>query len=61
LRPRILKTHGITVPYDLGPAGAADVPDVLDAAIAAWSADRIARGVQASFPAGAQRIGAIWR
>jgi predicted RNase H-like nuclease len=61
LRPRILASHGITIPGDLGPVGAVDVPDVLDASIAAWSADRIARGVAKSFPAGAQRIGAIWR
>lgn len=61
LRLRILDSQGITVPRDLGPAGAAEVPDVLDAAIAAWSADRIARGVALSFPSGAQRIGAIWR
>jgi predicted RNase H-like nuclease len=61
LRPRILELHGITVPEDLGPAGAADVPDVLDAVIAAWSADRIARGEGQSFPVGAERTGAIWR
>jgi len=61
LRPRILEAHGITVPGDLGPAGAVDVPDVLDASIAAWSADRIAWGTAESFPAAAERIGAIWR
>jgi predicted RNase H-like nuclease len=61
LRPLVLAHHGITIPEDLGTAGAADVPDVLDAAIAAWSADRIARGVARSFPADAERIGAIWR
>jgi predicted RNase H-like nuclease len=61
LRPRILASHGISLPGDLGPAGAADIPDVLDAAIAAWSADRIARGVALSFPSRNQRIGAIWR
>jgi predicted RNase H-like nuclease len=61
LRSRIVASCGITVPADLGLAGAVDVPDVLDAAIAAWSADRIARGAGVSFPAGAERIGAIWR
>jgi predicted RNase H-like nuclease len=61
LRPRILESHGITIPGDLGPAGAVDVPDALDASIAAWSADRIAWGSAQSFPAGAERIGAIWR
>ena len=61
LRPRILESHGITIPGDLGSAGAVDVPDVLDASIAAWSANRIAQGTAKSFPAGAKRIGAIWR
>ena len=61
LRPRILESHGIVVPGDLGPAGAVDVPDVLDASIAAWSAARIARGVAESFPVAAERMGAIWR
>lgn len=61
LRPRILGSHGIIIPGDLGPAGAVDVPDVLDASIAAWSADRIARGAAEPFPAGGERIGAIWR
>ncbi len=59
LRPRILESHGIDVPGDLGTAVAVDVPDVLDASIAAWSTDRIARGVAESFPTAAQRIGAI--
>jgi len=61
LRLRILEGQGVTVPQDLGPAGAAEIADVLDAAIAAWSADRIARGVALSFPSDALRIGAIWR
>jgi hypothetical protein len=42
------------------PAGAADVPDELDAAIAACSAVRIARGEGQSFPVGAERTGALW-
>ncbi len=61
LRRRILESHGIALPDDLGPAGQADVPDVLDATIAAWSAHRIGSGVRESLPAGAERIGAIWR
>lgn len=61
LRLRILESRGITVPGELGPAGVADIPDVLDAAIAAWSADRIAHDVALSFPSDAQRMGAIWR
>lgn len=61
LRPRILESLGITIPRDLGPAGAVDVPVVLDASIAAWPAHRIAEGAAGSFPAGADCIGAIWR
>ena len=61
LRRGILEREGIVLPADLGPGGAADVADVLDAAIAAWSATRIAAGESQSLPAGSQRIGAIWR
>jgi predicted RNase H-like nuclease len=61
LRRGILEDHGIVLPADLGPGGAADVADVMDASIAAWSATRIAEGRSLSFPAGSQRIGAIWR
>jgi predicted RNase H-like nuclease len=42
---------GIVVPVDLGPAGrVAGVDDVLDAAVAAWSAQRIARGEARCLP-----------
>jgi predicted RNase H-like nuclease len=61
LRRRILKLEGIVLPDDLGPGGAADVSDVLDAAISALSAWRIASGERESLPPNAQRIGAIWR
>ncbi len=61
LRRQILETHGIVIPDDLGPAGKAGVADVLDAAIAAWSADRIAAGRAERLPPGQGRIGAIWR
>ncbi len=61
LRRGILEREGIVLPADLGPGGAADVADVLDAAIAAWSATRIAAGEGRALPAGSQRIGAIWR
>lgn len=53
LRRRLLEREGIRVPDDLGPAGAAAPDDVLDAAAAAWSAARIARGQAASLPASA--------
>ena len=60
LRRRILHDHGIVIGDDIGEAGAAGVTDVLDAAIGAWSAGRIASGHGQSFPDGADRIGAIW-
>jgi predicted RNase H-like nuclease len=60
LRRRILQDHGIVIGDDTGKAGAAGVADVLDAAIAAWSAGRIASGQGRSLPDGADRIGAIW-
>lgn len=44
-RRRLLADNGIALPDDLGAAGAvARVDDVLDAAAAAWSALRVARG-----------------
>ena len=61
LRRGILEAQGVVLSEDLGPGGAADVADVLDAAIAAWSAERIAGGRGRSSPEDAQRIGAIWR
>lgn len=61
LRCSILKQHGIVLPDDLRGAGAAGVADVLDAAIAAWSAARIAAGTAKAMPKGASRVGAIWR
>ncbi len=60
LRRSILREQGILIPDDLDVAGAAGVTDVLDAAIAAWSAARIARGEGESLPPAASRIGAIW-
>ena len=61
LRRAILEREGVVLPADLGPGGAADIADVLDAAVAAWSARRIAVGESQSLPTGSQRIGAIWR
>jgi predicted RNase H-like nuclease len=44
-RRRLLADAGIELPDDLGPAGAgAAVDDVLDAAVAAWTARRVAHG-----------------
>ncbi len=60
-RRRILAAQGIRLPEDLGPAGAAGVADLLDAAIVAWSAHRIATGQGQSLPSGSRRVGGIWR
>jgi predicted RNase H-like nuclease len=50
-RRTLLERAGIVVPADLGPAGRlAGADDVLDAAVAAWSAQRIAAGTARSLP-----------
>lgn len=50
-RRALLEQAGIVVPADLGSAGRmAGVDDVLDAAVAAWSAQRIAAGIARSLP-----------
>jgi predicted RNase H-like nuclease len=52
-RRRSLEQAGIPVPSDLGPvSGVAGVgpDDVLDAAVVAWSARRVAAGAARSFP-----------
>jgi predicted RNase H-like nuclease len=61
LRRRILADHGIVLPDDLGETGAAGIADLLDAAIAAWSAARIAGGKAEAMPDRTSRVGAIWR
>jgi predicted RNase H-like nuclease len=43
-RLRLLANAGITIPDDLGPVGSIPPDDIIDAAAAAWSADRIANG-----------------
>ncbi|WP_239648742.1 DUF429 domain-containing protein [Nocardiopsis chromatogenes] len=49
-RVRLLADQGIAILGDLGDAGSVPVDDVLDAAAAAWSAGRIARGAAGSLP-----------
>ncbi len=49
-RRDLLAAEGIVLPSDLGDAGRAAVDDVLDAAAAAWTANRIARGDAATLP-----------
>jgi predicted RNase H-like nuclease len=57
----VLAAAGIVVPTDIGEAGRAGADDVLDAAAAAWSAGRIARGEARCFPHGAAPgAPAIW-
>lgn len=43
-RLRLLANAGVTIPDDLGPVGSIPPDDIIDAAEAAWSADRIANG-----------------
>jgi predicted RNase H-like nuclease len=50
-RWRLLAGAGIAIPDDLGPAGrGAGVDDVLDAAVAAWTARRLADGTAHCLP-----------
>jgi predicted RNase H-like nuclease len=46
----LLAGAGVHLPADLGPAAVVPVDDVLDAAVAAWSARRYLRGEAVSFP-----------
>lgn len=50
LRQGLLAAAGIELPADLGPASAVAPDDVLDAAAAAWSAQRYALGEAQSLP-----------
>lgn len=62
-RIELLRRHGIEL-TDLGPAASAPLDDVLDAAAAAWSAQRIAAGTAGTLPDPPEVIGghpvAIW-
>jgi predicted RNase H-like nuclease len=65
LRRLLLAQHDIVLPDDLGEAGLAPVDDVLDAAAAAWTADRLARGKAVSIPEPPEEVedgrqAAIW-
>lgn len=64
LRTALLAGAGIDMPSDLGAAGRVPADDVLDAAIAAWSAHRIATGKAVSLPDPPEMIrgipAAIW-
>ncbi|MGH8895916.1 MAG: DUF429 domain-containing protein [Egibacteraceae bacterium] len=60
----LLRSAGIRLPSDLARTGRARADDVLDAAVAAWTARRIADGTAKSLPHPPERIGdrqaAIW-
>ncbi|HJX48761.1 MAG TPA: DUF429 domain-containing protein [Gaiellaceae bacterium] len=62
-RIELLRTHGIDL-TDIGEASAAPLDDVLDAAAAAWTAQRIASGTAVSLPDPPEMFGergvAIW-
>ena len=64
LRTELLAGAGIVLPLDLGAAGRVPADDVLDAAVAAWSAHRIATGKAVSLPDPPEMIrgipAAIW-
>lgn len=49
-RRRLLAQAGIVLDDDLGPTGSAAVDDILDAAIAAWTARRVARNKAEPLP-----------
>lgn len=53
-RRQLLEEAGIELPVDLGRASDVPADDVLDAAAAAWTADRYARGKAESLPPGAR-------
>ena len=61
-REGLLGEVGVALPERLAAAGGVPVDDVLDAAIAAWAADNVARGEGRSYPAGAAPgvRGVIW-
>lgn len=64
-RRTLLRDHGVVLPDDLGATGRGAPDDVLDAAVAAWSAHRIATGRAVSYPDPPQRTDtgeriAIW-
>jgi predicted RNase H-like nuclease len=54
-RRALLAAAGVCLPADLAEAGAVPADDVLDAAAAAWTAVRIARGQAACLPQPPQR------
>jgi predicted RNase H-like nuclease len=50
LRRRLLHRAGLDLPDDLGEAGRAQVDDLLDAAVVAWTCRRLLQGQAVSWP-----------
>ena len=59
-RRALLHACGVELPDGLGAADAVPVDDVLDAAVVAWSAGRIARGEARSLPDPPEDVGDGW-
>jgi len=59
-RLALLAAAGVVLPDDLGPAGAAAVDDLLDAAVLAWTAGRVAAGCAVGRPDPPQRFSDGW-
>lgn len=59
-RRSLLVAAGIALPEALGAADGVPVDDVLDAAVAAWSARRVARGAARSLPDPPEDVGDGW-
>jgi predicted RNase H-like nuclease len=60
-RQRRLARHGVVIADEIGAANVVPADDVLDAAAAAWTADRIARGVAGRLPEDRpDSLDAIW-
>lgn len=64
-RRRLLADAGIEIPDDLGEVGRVGIDDVLDAAVVAWSAHRVATGQAQCLPDPPQRFSdgldaAVW-
>jgi predicted RNase H-like nuclease len=57
----VLKHQGVELGHPIGPGGAAGTDDVVDAAIASWTANRLALGTATSMDGTSARIGTIWR
>ena len=60
LRRRLLHDAGVCPPEDVGLASDVPPDDILDAAAAAWSADRIANGEAHAMPDADGRLHRIW-